>query len=326
MLASEIGFFSHEKVKFFLRGVMLICIALFTATTQVSAADGDVISVVFPDIKEPYRSIFEQIIEGVEEKVGKQVDSYPVGADTSIEELKDSLQHQNTKALIALGRQGLATATALNNNFIVVVGGILTVPDSELQHPVINLTPDPELLFARMKLLQSSVKRVFVVFNPDNNSWLMRYAQDAARVLGLKLVMYEAKDLRTAVAHYQKFFDEANGLHDALWLPQDNTTVEGSTVLPLVLRESWDKGIPVFSSNASHVRRGILYSLFPDNVALGRSLASLVQDCLSSVGDCKDNGMSPLRDVKSVINRRTAKHLRIKSNGLNSFDTKLNDQ
>jgi len=326
MLAGGFGFITQVKVKLYLGGVLLICIALLATTTPVSAADGDVISVVFPDIKEPYRSIFEQIIEGIEDEVGKQVDSYPVRTDTNINELKDSLQHQNTKTLIALGRQGLAAATALDNTFKVVAGGVLTVPENESkQRPVISLTPDPELMFARMKLLQPSVKRVFVVFNPDNNGWLIRHAQIAAQDQELQLVKYMAHDLRTAITFYKKFFAEANGRHDALWLPQDHTTVEGSTVLPFVLREAWEKGIAVFSSNASHVRRGILFSFYPDNVALGRSLATLAQDNLRLGGDYNNSGIMPLRDVQSVVNQRTGKHLRIKSRRLRSFDTKLNE-
>jgi len=326
MLVGSFGFISRVIVKFYSDVVLLVCIALLATTTPVSAADKEFISVIFPDIREPYRSIFEQIIEGIEDEVGTQVDSYPVRTDTNIDGLKDSLQHQNTKVLIALGRQGLATATALENTFKVVAGGVLTVPENEAeQRPVISLTPDPELMFARMKLLKPSVKRVFVVFNPDNNGWLIRHAQNAAQNQELQLVKYVAHDLRTAVTFYQKFFAEANDGYDVLWLPQDHTTVEGSTVLPLVLREAWEKGIAVFSSNASHVRRGILFSFYPDNVALGRSLASMAADSLKSGGDYKNNSIMPLRDVQSVVNQRTAKHLRIKSRRLRSFDTKLNE-
>ena len=324
MVPSGLCFIIQAKIKPWLRDALLICIVLLVATSA-SAADRGAISVLFPDIKEPYRGIFKQIIEGVEGKIGKQVDSYPVRADTNIEKLQASLQQGNTKALIALGRQGLATATVLGGDFRIVVGGVLTVPESKLQQEaVISLTPDPELLFARMKSLQPLVKRIFVVFNPANNGWLIKYAQDVAHVQGVQLVAYEAHNLRTAITFYQKIFAEADGRHDAIWLPQDHSTVEEGTVLPLVLQEAWDKSIAVFSSNSSHVRRGVLFSLYPDNVALGISLAELAQDSLS-LEKHKRRGAMPLREVQSVINLRTGKHLRIKSYRMRDFDAILNE-
>ena len=45
--------------------------------------------------------------------------------------MKSSLLRQNTKVVIALGQQGMKTAMALNKDFIVEVGGVLTVPESE---------------------------------------------------------------------------------------------------------------------------------------------------------------------------------------------------
>ena len=73
----------------------------------------------------------------------------------------------------------------LNNRVKVVVGGVLTVPDNELHgQPVISLTPDPALLFARMKALMPSMKRVFVVYDPAFNGWLMTLAESSARALG----------------------------------------------------------------------------------------------------------------------------------------------
>ncbi|MEO8342304.1 MAG: hypothetical protein ABI536_00660, partial [Gallionella sp.] len=95
--------------------------------------------------------------------------------------------------------------------------------------------------------------------------------------------------------------------------------VEESSVLPLVLQESWNQGIAVFSSNFVHVRRGVLFSLYPDNVALGKSLAGLAQGMLVS-GNDGTHGMLPLRDVQSAVNLRTAQHLGITSARYQDFD------
>ncbi len=162
----------------FLHGVILLILAVLAITSPASAAETSPIAVIYPDIGEPYRQIFTEIISGIEDKVGAPVAEYPVSTDTDINGLKTSLNLQNTKVVIALGRQGMQTAELLNSHIRVVVGGVLTVPENGLDgQPVISLTPDPALLFARMKLLMPSMKRVLVVYDPDFNSWLMALAE-----------------------------------------------------------------------------------------------------------------------------------------------------
>jgi len=309
-----------------LLGVVLLFFTVLVVTSPAWAAGEDAIAVIYPDIGEPYREIFAKIIEGIEDKVGTRVANYPVRVDTDIGVLKASLLRQNIMVLIALGRQGMKTVTALNSDFKVVVGGVLTVPENEARgQPVISLTPDPALLFARMKALMPAAKRVFVVYDPGFNGWLMKLAKEAALAQGLELVAYEAQDLRSAVRYYQEIFSAAYGHSDVLWLPQDSTTVEESSILPLVLQESWNQGIAVFSSNSVHVRRGILFSLYPDNVALGKSLAGLAQG-ISISGDYARRGMMPLRDVQSAVNLRTAKHLGLNPGRQQGFDMTFPEQ
>ena len=247
-------------------------------------------------------------------------------ADTSISEVKASLLNQHVKVVIALGRQGMQTATALDNGIGVVAGGVLTVRENEvLTQRIISLAPDPAMLFARMKTLMPTTKRVFVVYDPGSNDWLIKLAQEAAHAQGLELVAYKAQDLRSALRFYQQIFAAADSRSDALWLPQDSVTVEENSILPLVLQTSWDQGLAVFSSNVGHVRRGVLFSLYPDNVALGKSLADLAQHILLT-GDMVKHAMIPLRDVQSAVNLRTAQHLGINPNRLEGFDLTLPEQ
>jgi putative ABC transport system substrate-binding protein len=307
-------------------GTLLLGGLLLFMSLTTCAAGEDTIAVIYPDIGEPYREIFTKIIVGIEDKAGTGLAKYPVRSDTDITMLKASLLRHHTKVVIALGRQGMKTATALGNDIRVVVGGVLTVPKNETQGQlVISLSPDPALLFARMKALMPATKRVFVVYDPRINGWLITLAKEAARTQGLELVEHEAHDLRSAVRFYQEIFSAADSHSDVLWLPQDSTTVEESSVLPLVLQESWSQDIAVFSSNFVHVRRGILFSLYPDNVALGKSLAGLAQGMLVS-GNDGTHGMMPLRDVQSAVNLRTAQHLGITSARYQGFDLTFPEQ
>ena len=284
------------------------------------------IAVIYPDIGEPYRTVFAQIIGGIEDRTKMQVGKYAVGQNVDIAELKNTLRSQEVKVVIALGRQGMKIAATLDRNIGVVVGGVITPPENEMRDlPVNSLSPDPALLFSHLKRLVPAAQRVFTVYDPRQNAWMMRLAKDAARAQGLELMAYEAQDLRGAVHAYQEIFAAADNRQDALWLLQDSTTVEDGSVLPLVLNESWAHNLAVFSSSFGHVRRGVLFSLYPDNAGLGRHLADTALGFLAS-GDYGERGMILLREVLMAINLRTAKHLGLTPSRQQGFDLAFPEQ
>lgn len=266
------------------------------------------LAVIYPDIGEPYRSVFAKIIEGIEDSAKIAVRNYPISFHVDPAELGAQLKRNGTRAIIALGRQGLKAASGLDRDLPVVVGGVLTVPETDSRAiSAISLMPDPVLLFARLKSLLPNVKRVLVVYDPQNNDWLIRIAREAARAQGLELAAYEARSLGAAARQYEAAFAGSDGRRDALWLPQDGTTVEESTILPLVLKESWSRNVPVFSSSFLHVKKGALFALYPDNVELGRSLANAAQAII--VNESRWHGILPLREVHTAVNLRTASHI-----------------
>jgi putative ABC transport system substrate-binding protein len=291
---------------------------------QASEVPG--IAVIYPDIGEPYRSVFTQIIDGIEAKAMGRVANFAVGPNVNINELKSSLHNKDTKVVIALGRQGMKIAAGLDSDIGVVVGGVFSnTEDGARALQVNSLTPDPALLFSRLKKIMPAVRRVFTVYDPRQNDWLMRLAKQSAATQGLELLSYQAQDLRSAMQAYQKIMASADSDQDALWLPQDSTTVEESTIMPFVLQESWTNNLAVFSSSFAHVKRGVLFSLYPDNVELGRHLAGNALDILAS-GRTADQGIFPLREVLMAVNLRTAKHLGLNTNHLQSSDMTFPEQ
>jgi len=267
------------------------------------------LAVVYPDIGEPFRSVFAAIIEGVEDRVKGRVASFALGVAGNPQDVLNELRRREIRAVIALGRNGLKLAASLDRQVSVVAAGVLSVPEGEAQaFPVYSLAPDPALLFARLRALNPAVKKVMVVYDPRQNAWLIKLARDAAKGAGVELQTYEAEDLRTAVRAYQEALASADPRRDALWLPQDSTTVEDSAVLPLVLRQAWNQSLTVFSSSVTHVKRGVLFALYPNNTELGRVLAGVALAQLgASAGTPR--GVLALRDVLLAVNTRTANHL-----------------
>lgn len=275
-------------------------------STKARAAATEPVAILFPDIGEPFRKVFAEIIEGVEDNTRLRAHAYPVSANQDGAELAGALKRNGTRVVIALGRQGLKAAAVVEAPAGVVVSGVSSVPEGE-RNLGICLTPDPALLFAQLKTLLPTTRRVLVVYNPQHSDWIVRLAREAAKSAGLELAAYEARDLASAARLYETVFAAADARHDALWLPIDPTTVDEATILPIVLREAWNRSVPVFSSSFLHVKRGALFALYPNNVELGRSLGALAATLLA--GESPARGVTPLRDVHTALNLRTASHI-----------------
>ena len=271
-----------------------------------SANAASAIAVVYPDLGEPFRLVFAKIIDGIESGLGARVRSLAVGSGTDADKLAEQLRSNKVRVVIALGRQGVLTMSSLQSQFSVIVGGVLLQEAEQRELSGTSYTPDPALLFAQLRRVRPGARRVMVVYNPAINEWLVRLAREAAKVQGLDLVAHEAPDTASAARLYESLIASADAKRDALWLPYDPTTVEESTILPLVLRESWDRSLPVFSSSFFHVKRGALFVLYPNNEQHGRGLAAMALRALA--GDVP-RGVTALREVSAAINTRTASHL-----------------
>lgn len=286
----------------------LILAELTDTAKRTDASIAGAVAVIYPDIGEPYRSIFAKIIEGIEDGASSGVRLFPIGANQDPADLHAQLKRNGIRVVIALGRQGLKATAGLDRDIPVVVGGVLAIPDADNRSLMgVSLTPDPALLFSRLKSLLPGVKRVLVVYNPQHNDWVIKIAREAAKAQGLELVTHEARDLGTAARMYENAFAASDSRRDAVWLPQDATTVDEATILPLVLKESWNRNVPVFSSSFLHVKKGALFALYPNNLELGRTLASSALAAMS--GDLRRRGVLPLREVQTAVNLRTASHI-----------------
>lgn len=266
------------------------------------------IAVVYPELQSPYREIFARIVAGVKSQSKARVIAYPLEKTVDIRNLPFDFRRLEVKVIIALGRQGLKAVAGIGKEFGIVAGGVVSIANADaLDFPVFSLTPDPALLFGRIHRLMPETKRVFVVHNPQHSDWLMRLARAAAHKQGFALMAIEAPNLQAASQAYLKLFAEMTPQRDVLWLLPDTIVSEESIILPLILEESWNRNLAVFSSSLDHVRRGALFALFPDEIPLGKRLALAAQRYATV--EAALPGIMPLREVRGATNLRTARHL-----------------
>jgi putative ABC transport system substrate-binding protein len=289
-----------------IRSVAAALLAGLLLCAPAPQARCEALAVIYPDIGEPYRRVFSEIIGGIEEQSKAKARAFPVAAGSEPADVQSGLRAAGARVVIALGRLGMKAASTLDPSVAVVVGGVSAVPDPD-KLTGISLMPDPALLFTQLRALVPGVRRVLVVYNPLSNEPLIKLAREAAKAQGLELQALEALDLAAAARRYEAALASADARRDALWLPQDLTTVDETTILPIVLRESWNRGLPIFSSSVLHVKKGALFALYPNNAGLGRELAALAMSLQN--GEPVRRGIAPLRSVHAALNSRTASHI-----------------
>ena len=294
---------------FFSRHLFLLlafCCLCLSSVVQASVR----VAVIYPQVDQPYAQVFERIIDNIKQQKGLHVDTYTLDERYDSDAVKRWIITQKAQTLVALGQRGVDAVESLNINMPIVIGAVLYVSENQNQLVSgISLTPDPDLLFKQLKQLKPGIKRVHVVYNPDRYQWLIDHANKAASRYDLQVVAKKASDLPGAAPLYRELLADSRHDRDAIWLLQDSSTVGNSSILPLVLKEAWEKKLVVFSSNPSHVRRGALFSLYADQNALGKSITKLVLQHTS--GKTKPVGLLPLSDVQIAVNLRTAGHIKI---------------
>ncbi|MGZ4960363.1 MAG: ABC transporter substrate-binding protein [Methylomonas sp.] len=289
---------------FFLRWLAL-CLLLFSG---IARAQTPSVAIVYPEVREPYLSVFQEIARGMEQELGKPVGHYLLNEGDNTDRLINTLKNDRVDVVVTLGRAGLAVAKPLSAVFPVVIGATIIRPNEVPQGLTgISLTPAPEAMFDHLKKLVPDIRKVTVIYDPKQTAWEIEHAEQAARERGLTLDAQPTATLRDSSDLFRQILLGIKDNSIALWLPRENTAMDEQSLLPEVLREAWEKNFVVFSSNLDHVRKGALFSLYPDNFGMGRSLANLALQQTQTSG--KFESIKLLQDLLVAVNLRTAEHL-----------------
>lgn len=289
-------------------GLSILLLFASGASDGANGAVPRVVAVLYPETDAPYQQIFADLLSGIEQALaGETVRTYPLPASPDGAALRRWLNQQAPAVTITLGRVPTETYEQIGLNTPHVIGALDASPQTRPNVAGVGLAVDPALLFATLQQLAPTRRRVWVVFNPAYDRWLMDRARTAATALGLKLEPLEARDLRESARQFRHILAAADPAADALWLVADVGIIDSETILPLVIEQSWRRRLPVFSNSLLHSKRGVLFALYPDNVALGRRLAELAAQALRTPK--ARSGIEVLRAVKRALNLRIAAHL-----------------
>lgn len=294
---------------------------LFSGITY--AAPINKIAIFYPKAKEPYRSIYQEIISGsdnasLELKQNIHLkkfsfEKFIINKNFNSDDIAAQLTEKNITKVIVLGHSGWKLAKNLSkrllpngNKAFHVVSGALPINPNGISG--ISLIADPSYLFNYLKQVAPKVKKIHVAYS-QRNAWLIDLAKTAAQQQGLTLQLKLVDNTKEAITFYQELFNSGVSSQDAIWLPLDRISSNDKITLPLILEKAWSKEVVVFSSKPSHAKRGALFSTYPDNFALGKHLFTMVNELDKQP---EQKSFSPLKATLLAVNLRTAAHLGLK--------------
>jgi len=265
--------------------------------------------IIYPSVKAPYNKIYRDIIKGIEKSYPGSIKKFRIEASNNSNILNQEIKQYQPDVLLTLGKLSLDKVRQLDSNVPIVAGAI-----TNTKTPIagVSMTPDSEVLLSNLLTIAPFIKRVFVVANTGRHQQLARAKAFLAR-RGKILQSAEVTSVQQAADKYLKIINQASPF-DAIWLMR-GAHLNDPSVLMLVMEAAWKKKIVVFSSNPTHVKRGVLFSVYPDNFRMGGTLGEIARhhDKLLTT---PSTHLSPLKNVHLIVNERTSKHLGIMPNDI----------
>ncbi|NRD74093.1 ABC transporter substrate-binding protein [Shewanella sp. VB17] len=291
--------------QYFNRRILRIFLTVCGLLTLTDArASSNPIAVLYPEIREPYNQIFVNITSGIEAEYGAQVKVFKLTNSTPINDVNKWLARHQISSVITLGNKGLSIAKQLKKDITVIVGAVkMAAKPGELNG--ISMFPSPKTVMQEMSSLVPNINKVHFILHPNKQQWLQPWITSAEAV-GITLMLHKAKDLAESATQYRDLLKTLDHKTEALWLVSDQAIMDPA-IMANILEQAWEKNLTVFSNSLADVKRGALFAMYPDNHAMGKSLAKLLSKTLLHPND--PPAVILLTDTLIAINQRTAKHL-----------------
>lgn len=265
-------------------------------------AQGSGLVVLYPEIRQPYARLYEDILSGIRETYRQSVHRVTVDKSASVASLQERIVRLSPDVMIALGQRSLGFADEISPRVPIIAGALNA---TAFDGPGISMTPDGHLVIDKLMLFIKKPQTIYVVTDFDKRKQQLARAQDYATTKGFSFNTHHARNIQEAANEYRRILNKINQ-GDAIWLMRDKS-LHDPAILSQVLETAWKRRVAVFSSNPSDVKRGALFAIYPDNVGLGKTLGLLAMR--RAAGEKVSKAITPLRDLHTVVNGRTSRHL-----------------
>ncbi|MDD5223325.1 MAG: ABC transporter substrate-binding protein [bacterium] len=234
--------------------------------------------------------LFPFELGGTEESRGKVIKTLRSGATPA--------------AIFAVGSQAAELAQKDFPEVPLVFSMVLN-PEPFLGHPNttgITMKIHPRDQLQAFKKILPRIRKIGVIYDPEQNRSTIAEAQAAAREIGLTLLEKRVSQTRE-IANAIK---DLMYLVDAFWIIPDQTVISKES-FQYFLETSIERKIPLFAFSGILVKGGALLALAPDYQDMGRQAGNLTKKILAGKSPQSLPPLSP--EGHLVLNQHTAQAL-----------------
>ncbi len=258
---------------------LLSLYALCLGATSALASDKEVTCIITPKIESSYKYVFDEMIGGTNSQL-PHLRRIEINGGSK-ESIQSTLAKCRNTTSIVLGKKawGYAHKAGLNN---LVVGAVKSTQNSIAKpKALLSYQIDPALFLTTLKKFTPTITQIHIIDTPsvpqgDKRAALLSQATN----LNLNITVHAASGYKERAKAYQQVVKGLNPKREALWIWDKGKKF--TPVFKWILEESWKRNIVLLSNNLGHVKRGALFTLYPDNHAYGVSLAKAALDILKA--------------------------------------------
>ncbi len=238
---------------------------------------------------------------------GRSVLQLQMSNDLSRRKVRNRLKRAGITGILAFGRLATVLADELDSGLPIVYCMVLDPSSVPAGTAGVSLRIPFSLRFRKLLLLLPNVKKVAIIYDPENSAKTLARARAAALQATLQLLPIEAGTV-TEVSQALRLVRKRGC--DALLMIPDPSVYNGKT-MRYILRYTIEHRIPFMATDRRLVEDGALCAVSPEFADIGTQAASLLKRVLSRGSAGGTPSESPRR-FKFYLNAKTSALLGIK--------------
>lgn len=233
---------------------------------------------------------------------------YDLKGDLSIGRVHASkIRASGANLVLAVGAKAAMAARLEILDIPVIYSMVLHPTKYDLRAPnLVGVTTKPMIgqQLGTLRTIMPNLKRIGYLYDPTKTPPLSAEMVAQARQLSITFVQRHVRTTEEVPPTLRELLPNI----DALWLVSDSTVLTEES-FSFILREAFDRRIPVIGFDPEFSRRGALISFWIDPADIGQEAASLAQTMLFGTATSATRSFSPRQ--RMALNLGTAQYLGI---------------
>ena len=265
-------------------------------------------------------SVYQQAVEGFKAKINYSIKEYDMHNNTEEgKKIAQEIKKENPKLIFTIGNKATQAIKSEIENTPIVYALVINPYQYGLSGENIcgvSWEVPPLKEFEVLKQIAPKVKKIGVIYNPENYKNLIDEAQNAATQLGFQLIAKPAKSL----AEVNETIGELIPQIEAFWMTTD-PLVANSEIFRKLIFDTLLNGIILFSPAENFVEDGAVFSISARFKETGAQAAEIANRVLEGKSTCKDIGIERPKELDLFINKKIINQLGISLPG--SFTSRV---